>query len=78
MTFAVSMRDYKEKEKVPKLNSASVSSTTSKNFVCSTESVSESSQATKEYNKNIKKIEELLSKVDSLGGNTTTLEDLCE
>lgn len=78
MTFAISMRDYKEKEKVPRLNSASVSSTTSKKFVCSAASISESSQATKEYNKNIRKIEELLSKVDSLGGNTNTLEDICE
>jgi hypothetical protein len=65
LTFAVSSRDYKEKE--PKLNSAPKEDTSSKKFVCTKESVSDTSQATKEYNVDIIKLEKFLDKIESLG-----------
>lgn len=47
-------------------------------FVCSETALAKKSEETKEYNKNIKKINEFLSKVDSLGGNRTSLKDPCD
>ncbi len=72
-TFAVSSKNYKEKDL--QLNSAS---TRSNNFECTKAVVAENSPATKEYNKNIAKLEKLLEKVESLGWDTTTLDDPCK
>lgn len=77
MTFAVSSRDYKEK--APNLNSAPESSkSVSEGFSCTSKNISSSSQETKEYEKNIKKMNDLLSKIDTLGGDSINLSDPCE
>ncbi len=73
VSFAISSRNYKEK--VPKLNSAP---TETSKFICNTETISESSQATKEYNDSKKKLTEYLLKLGSLGGDTKTFSDPCE
>lgn len=76
MSFAISSRDYKEKS--PKLNSAPKSTTVTKKFVCSAEAIADSSQATKEYNKNVDKVDKMLVKINNLGGDDIYLEGPCE
>jgi len=65
MTFAISSRDYKEK--APKLDSTSETSVRSQKFVCTASAISDSSQATQEYEKNRGKRNKLLVKIDDLG-----------
>lgn len=54
------------------------SSSIQESFVCSETALAKKSKETKEYNKNIKKMDEFLSKVDSIGGDRNSLKDPCD
>lgn len=73
MTFAVSTKDRQEKN--PQLNSSAVETT---KFICNAATISESSQATKEYNENLNKWLLLFNKIDSLGGDIIAFKDPCD
>ena len=73
ITFAVSSKDYKEKDS--QLNSTSTETT---KFVCNAATISASSLATKDYNENLEKWTELRSTIASLDGDTIAFLDPCE
>jgi hypothetical protein len=76
LTFAISSRDYKEKE--IKLNSAPESTMISKKFECTKVAISETSSATKEYKKNLDKWHLLYDEIETLNGGTITNIDPCD